>query len=228
MVQLPINAPVQACGDSVAVVGFADEAAGNACVIGGAGPTPVTTPPPVTPPVMPPPPVACPPEPCPRSRARRCWARRRSCRRRPGSRARPRSERPERPARPGLPEPPGQPERFERPGRPGRPARRPDRRTLTSRCPAGRRTRSSATPGTPEPSDHRKHRYTATPASPLHRSAAQPRNSPGRSRRHSGTGPRSGHWTWRRPPTRVRGGRPLPLLLSPSSLCLAPGPGVRR
>lgn len=61
VLQLPVNAPVQACGDSVALVGFDDKAVGNSCVIGG---EPVMTPhgPPCPPPpVMAPPPADCPP-----------------------------------------------------------------------------------------------------------------------------------------------------------------------
>ncbi|WP_018546100.1 chaplin [Streptomyces sp. LaPpAH-108] len=62
-IQLPVDVPVNACGNSVDVVGVANPAFGNHCQNG-----PVeTTPPPVTPPVTPPPtePPATPEPPAP-------------------------------------------------------------------------------------------------------------------------------------------------------------------
>jgi len=65
VLQLPVDAPVQACGDSVALLGFGTSAEDNHCVNGG----PEMAPPVMAPPPMSPPPVPCPPptNPCPPS-----------------------------------------------------------------------------------------------------------------------------------------------------------------
>lgn len=63
VLQLPVDAPVQACGDSVALLSFGTGAEDNRCVNGG----PEMAPPVMAPPPMSPPPVPCPPptNPCP-------------------------------------------------------------------------------------------------------------------------------------------------------------------
>ncbi|GAA1989654.1 chaplin family protein [Catenulispora subtropica] len=77
VLQLAANAPISVCGDSIALIGFHDQADGNTCVNGGpehSGPPmgppagtppmgpPSMDPPPMGPPPMgPPPPVPCPP-----------------------------------------------------------------------------------------------------------------------------------------------------------------------
>lgn len=62
VLQAPVDAPVQACGDSVALLGFGTGAEGNHCVNGGpeTAPPPVPCPPPTNP-CPPPPPNPCPP-----------------------------------------------------------------------------------------------------------------------------------------------------------------------